>query len=61
MTNTTTTKALLLETSKKLNSALARKKYRSAFNLLQIKNSLRADLGQKPFRLPNLEARFNNN
>ena len=51
-------KSLLLETTKKKNSALARKKYKTAYDLLQVKNSLRADLRQPPFILKNLKSRL---
>lgn len=54
-----TTEKLLLETSKKMNAALATKKYKRAYSLLQIGNTLRAELGQEALTLPNLEARFN--
>jgi len=53
------TKQLLLETSKKMNSALALKKFKTAYSLLQISNSLRIELGQDILTLPNLEAKSN--
>jgi len=53
------TEKLLLETSKKLNYALSKGKDKTAYALLQMKNTLRAELGQKPFTLPHLEARMN--
>ncbi len=55
-----TTKELLLQTSKKMNSALAKKKYEVAYNLLQIANSLRIELNQPILNLLNLESRFKN-
>lgn len=52
-------KALLLETSKKMNFALAKRKFQKAKALLKLSNSIRESLGQPPMRLKNLEARFN--
>ena len=53
------TKELLLETSKKMNSALSKRKFKTAYSLLQISNSLRIELGEYILTLPNLEAKFN--
>jgi len=52
------TTKLLLETSKNLNSSLARGNYKNAYKLLQIANSLRLELGKDPLSLPALEERF---
>ena len=53
-----TNSALLLETVKKLNSAYARKSYKSAYALHVIANTLRREMGVAEIRLHNLEARF---
>lgn len=51
-------KAVLLATTKKMNSSLSKGKYKKAFHLLQIGNSIRIELGEKPMILKNLESRF---
>lgn len=56
--NINSLKTLLLSTSKKLNSALARKNYEKAFALLQVSNSLRSELGIEKLTLPSLESKF---
>ena len=54
-----TAEALILDTTKKLNSAYAKGQYKKAFNLLQIANSIREEIGIEKVTLRNLEKRFN--
>jgi hypothetical protein len=49
---------LLLRTSKKMNYALAKKKYKTAYSLLKISNIIRMEIGLDRLSLPTLEKRF---
>lgn len=53
-----TKKEELLSVTKKMNSAYAAKKYKTAYALLNKANSIRKELGEPAVVLKNLQARF---